>query len=64
MSYKVLGKDGALHISKRLLELSNKENDVFGANNEFEMGIAIGKNIAYTHVAQIMKDLSNELVNE
>lgn len=58
---KVLDKSGAWYFSKCFLELANNENDVFGANNEFEMGIAVGQNIAYTHAAQIMEDLSNEL---
>lgn len=58
---KVLDKSGAWYFSKRFLELANKENDVFGANNEFEMGVAVGQNIAYTHAAQIMENLSNQL---
>jgi hypothetical protein len=35
---------------------------VFGANNEFEMGVAVGQNMAYTHAAQIMENLYNQLM--
>ena len=60
---KILDKDGVLYLVEKFLNFANENNtNILETNDDFKRGLAVGQNMAYTHIAYIMEKIANTLM--
>lgn len=60
---KILDKNGVLYLAEKFLNFANENStNILETDDDFKRGVAVGQNMAYTHIAHIMEKMANTLM--
>ena len=60
---KILDKNGVLYLAEKFLNFANENNiHILETDDDFKKGLAVGQNMAYTHIAHIMVKMADILM--
>lgn len=60
---KILDKNGVLDLAEKFLNFANENSiNILETDNDFKRGLAVGQNMAYTHIARLMLKMANTLM--